>query len=116
MQSILNGRPSPLLKHYFRFLIEQLTTTHNLDELLDVGPDVAANILDGVELGLGPGADLVEDAVVVERFGDVTATGDQLDGTAQDVARAAVDAGLGDRVEADDHGEHREAGNRVGLV
>src|SRR5690606_22132982 len=70
-----------------------------LDEGLDLVPDAAADVLQRVELRLRPGADLVEDAVVVERLGDVGAARNQLDGAAQDVAGAAVHAVAGDGVE-----------------
>ena len=49
-----------------------------------IAPPVMPSVRD---LLLDPGADLVEDAVVVERLGDQPAAGDELDQRAQDVGR-----------------------------
>src|SRR5262249_3187191 len=68
------------------------------------------------DLLFDPGADLVEDSVVIESLGDESAAGDELDHCAQNVGRAAIDAAHVDRVDAQDDGEHPEARDDVGLV
>ena len=62
-----------------------------LDEVLDVLHQPGADVLERLELRRRPVADLIEDAVGVERVGDELSAGNQLDRASQDVAGGARD-------------------------
>ena len=91
----------------------QLSESRNLIErVLEHAPGHAER----AHLLLDPAADLVEDAVVVERLRDQGAAWHELDHRAQHVGGVAIDGAHVDRVDAEDDGQHPEAGDEVRLV